>query len=89
MGEDISAGIEATLAQADTVKRTIPRIDIHQEAARAIKICAKSKQAVISMFDEVRMGKALEAADALPIVDEITTSVLRAHGVSGTSVGIG
>lgn len=78
--ENIAAGIEATLAQADTVKRIAPRIDIHQEAARAIKICAKSKQAVIRMFDEVRMGKALEAADALPIVDEITTSVLRNPG---------
>lgn len=61
-------------------KKTAPRIDIHQEAARAIKICAKSKQAVTSMFQEARMGKALDAEDALPIVEEISTSVMRNPG---------
>lgn len=82
-GEDekaIATEVETTLAQADTAIRTIQRVDVAQEAARAIKICAKSKQAVSSMFKEARMGKALSSDDALPIVEEISTSVMRNPG---------
>lgn len=78
--EVIAAEVEATLAQADATVKLAPRIDIHREAARAIKICAKSKQAVTSMFQEARMGKALDAEDALPIVEEISASVMRNPG---------
>lgn len=78
--EAISAEVEATLAQADTTGKFSARIDTAQEAARAVMICAKSKQAVTSMFQEARMGKALDAEDALPIVEEISTSVLRNPG---------
>lgn len=76
----IAAEIESTLAQADTAGKAAQRTDVAQEAARAIKICAKSKQAVSSMFREARMGKALDAGDALPIVEEISTSVMRNPG---------
>lgn len=76
----IAAEIENTLAQADTAGKTLQRVNIAQEAARAIKICAKSKQAVTSMFKEARMGKALSSDDALPIVEEISTSVMRNPG---------
>ncbi|WP_435628138.1 HD-GYP domain-containing protein [Candidatus Ferrigenium straubiae] len=82
-GEDekaIAAEVETTLAQADTAIKTIQRVDVAQEAARAIKICARSKQAVSSMFREARMGKALSSDDALPIVEEISTSVMRNPG---------
>jgi len=82
-GEDeqtIAAEVENTLAQADTVGKMPQRVNIAQEAARAIKICAKSKQAVTSMFKEARMGKALSSDDALPIVEEISTSVMRNPG---------
>ncbi|CAB1370561.1 putative enzyme [Denitratisoma oestradiolicum] len=53
------------------------RISYEQEAVRAVKICAKSKQAVASMFQEARMGRALDANDALPLVEEIASSVER------------
>ena len=82
-GEDeqtIAAEVENTLAQADTAGKMPQRVNIAQEAARAIKICAKSKQAVTSMFKEARMGKALSSDDALPIVEEISTSVMRNPG---------
>lgn len=78
--EAIAAEVETTLAQAAATRETAPRIDVHQEAARAIKICAKSKQAVTSMFQEARMGKALNADDTLPIVEEISSSVMRNPG---------
>jgi putative nucleotidyltransferase with HDIG domain len=82
-GEDkqaIAAEVETTLAQADTASPVVQRVDVVQEAARAIKICARSKQAVTSMFKEARMGKALSSDDALPIVEEISTSVTRNPG---------
>jgi putative nucleotidyltransferase with HDIG domain len=78
--ETVAAEVEATLVQVATPGKPPLRIDVAQEAARAARICAKSKQAVTSMFHEARMGKALNADDALPIVEEITTSVARNPG---------
>lgn len=78
--EAVVAEVEATLAQVGPPGKRAPYADISQEAARAAKVCAKSKQAVASMFHEARMGKALNADDALPIVEEITTSVTRNPG---------
>lgn len=78
--EAVAAEVEAALAQVDQPGRAEPRTAIAQEAARAVKICAQSKQAVASMFHEARMGKALDVGDALPIVEEISTSVMRNPG---------
>jgi putative nucleotidyltransferase with HDIG domain len=78
--ESVAAEIENTLAQADQAGSAIPRANVVQEAARAIKVCARSKQAVTSMFKEARMGKALSANDALPVVEEISASVTRNPG---------
>lgn len=58
----------------------IERVGVAQEMKRAAKICAQAKQAVSSMFNEARMGRALDAADAMPMVEEIANSVLRNPG---------
>lgn len=76
----IEAEIDTTLLQADPAGKKEPRVDTAHEAARAVMVCAKSRQAVTSMFNEARMGKALDAEDALPIVEEISASVLRNPG---------
>lgn len=55
-------------------------VSIEQEMAQASQICAKAKAAVQSMFHEVRMGKALDANDAMPLVEEISSSVMRNPG---------
>ena len=47
---------------------------------RAAKICATARGAVSSMFQEARMGKAIDATHALPVVEEISSSVLRNPG---------
>ena len=44
--ERISVDVEATLAQADMLSEKKPRVDIAQEAARAVMICSETKQAV-------------------------------------------
>lgn len=50
------------------------------ELKRAEKICAKGKEAVISMFQEARMGNAIDAEAALSLVEEISDSMLRNPG---------
>jgi putative nucleotidyltransferase with HDIG domain len=78
--EVVAAEVESALAQVKTGNKIARHTDITQEAVRAVKICDQSKQAVASMFQEVRMGKALNAGDALPIVEEISSSVTRNPG---------
>jgi len=89
-GLDVSKEIEATEeSEADAeieqvlinaVKPTVVKIDVAKEMAHAASICSEAKQAVSSMFNEARMGKALDAADAMPLVEEISNSVSRNPG---------
>lgn len=62
------------------IETPVPRVDIAAEAERAVQICAHAKQAVTSMFNEARMGKALSGNDALEVVEEISHSVARNPG---------
>lgn len=73
--EEIKAEAEHVLTEA--VSKVVERVEIAAEMERAAKICSQAKQAVSSMFNEARMGKALDAADAMPLVEEIATSVYR------------
>lgn len=75
--EVIAEEIENTLAQADSPSEITMHTDLQQEAARAVEICARSRQAITAMFQETRMGKALDTSDAMPIVEEISSSVNR------------
>ncbi|HEX3140043.1 MAG TPA: HD-GYP domain-containing protein, partial [Rhizobacter sp.] len=50
------------------------------EVKRAAVLVSKSKQAVMALFFEARMGKALDASECLPLVDEIAGSVWRNPG---------
>jgi HD-GYP domain-containing protein (c-di-GMP phosphodiesterase class II) len=57
-----------------------PKTAFADELKRASKIVTMGKEAVVSMFQEARMGKAIEAEAAGPLVDEISNSVLRNPG---------
>jgi HD-GYP domain-containing protein (c-di-GMP phosphodiesterase class II) len=78
-----SAG-EAEIVTAIAIPATPPapleKTSFNDEVKRAAKICAKGKEAVVSMFQEARMGKAIEAEAAAPLVEEISNSVLRNPG---------
>ena len=63
----------------DSAQVTMPA-SMAQEMARAVKICAQSKQAVISMFQEARMGKSIDRRVSAQLVSEITLSVTRNPG---------
>lgn len=53
------------------------KLSFDEEATRAALICAKAKQAVTAMFQEARIGKAIDADQASELVEEISDSVLR------------
>ena len=61
------------------VAETSPR-SMKDEIRQAAAICDKGREAVVAMFNEARMGRAVDAEGALPLVDEISGSVLRNPG---------
>lgn len=80
--EASEAEVERELGEAAKAAKPAAqeRASMREEAARAARICAKSKQAVVSMFQEARMGKAVSAEDCAPLVEEIANSVSRNPG---------
>jgi HD-GYP domain-containing protein (c-di-GMP phosphodiesterase class II) len=52
-------------------------VPIEAELQRAAQICARSKSAVMSMFNEIRMGKAIRVENAASLVEDISESVNR------------
>lgn len=59
---------------------TVVGVSMDVELGRAAQIVGDSKLAVLSMFNEARMGKAVDAESAMPLVDDIATSVMRNPG---------
>jgi HD-GYP domain-containing protein (c-di-GMP phosphodiesterase class II) len=55
-------------------------VPIAAEIERASSIVAESKKAVVSMFNEARMGRAVEADNVMPLVEDIASSVARNPG---------
>ena len=73
--------VDLRLAQAAArAAMPIQKVSLEEEMGRAAKICANARGAVSSMFQEARMGKALDAEHALPVVEEIANSVARNPG---------
>lgn len=50
------------------------------EIERATRICKDAQQAVVAMFEEVRMGRSVDVGGAKQLVEEITDSVVRNPG---------
>jgi HD-GYP domain-containing protein (c-di-GMP phosphodiesterase class II) len=62
------------------VKREIAAVSTALEIERATKICTAAKQAVVSMFEEARMGNCVNVGGARQLVDDINDSVTRNPG---------
>ncbi|RFO98438.1 phosphodiesterase [Rhodoferax lacus] len=71
------AEVEAALEQVVLERRNVTPLSTAQEIAHATKICSQGKRAVISMFEEARMGKTVDTGGAQKLVEEITDSVAR------------
>lgn len=78
--EEVNAAVDKVLIQSAARDEPVKLVSMAEEVQRAAKICAKSKEAVVSMFQEVRMGKAISAEAASELVDEISSSVMRNPG---------
>ena len=74
------AQVEAELKQVADVPRQIAPVSAAVEVERAAKICLQSKKAVVSMFEEARMGNSVDVGGAKLLVEEITDSVARNPG---------
>jgi HD-GYP domain-containing protein (c-di-GMP phosphodiesterase class II) len=81
-----AGAVESTQpAQVSRQAKLHERTSAAQEHDRASKVLTSAKPAITSMFEEVRMGKAVDAGGVLPLVDEITASVTRN---AGTLIGL-
>lgn len=54
--------------------------DFAEELRRASALIGKSRQAVTELFSQARLGRAIDAEECLPLVDEIASSVWRNPG---------
>lgn len=86
-GIDVEAVSETNGEKFETADEIpVPTPVLQQKAAfsdevkRASRIVARGREAVVSMFQEARMGKAIEAEAAAPLVEEISNSMLRNPG---------
>ncbi|MFO6421224.1 HD-GYP domain-containing protein [Hylemonella sp. W303a] len=57
--------------------RSRPSEPIHIELQRAAQICAEAKHTVLSMFQEARMGHAVDTRNAHQLVEQISQSINR------------
>ncbi len=64
-------------APATTPAPREPRAHLEDELGRAAEVLHRSKQAVTALFNEARLGKAIDTEVCLPIVGEIASSLAR------------
>jgi putative nucleotidyltransferase with HDIG domain len=74
--EEVERETDALLMEADKVQHK-EKVSLEEEIQTAAKLCAKAKEAVIEMFSDARMGKAIQVEQARALVEDISNSVLR------------
>ena len=75
--EQAAAQAEASLLDAAQCRPVKLVVSMDDEVRRAARLCANAKAAVISMFGDARMGRALNFEKAGELVEEISDSVMR------------
>jgi len=78
--EEAVAGAPKVLSQAGNHGEVPRQVTLSAEVKMAAKTCNKATEAVRSMFQEIRMGKAVSPAAANEFVREISASVHRNPG---------
>ena len=90
IGLDVDAGVAALSQKEEELKvenelKKIERstqkneacVSLHVELVAAKKILSKAKEAVVSIFSDVRMGNAVKFDDVVSLADEINQSIAR------------
>jgi len=54
-----------------------PRAHLEDELGRAAEVLQQSRQAMTALFNEARLGKAIDPEKCLPVVEEVTASLSR------------
>jgi HD-GYP domain-containing protein (c-di-GMP phosphodiesterase class II) len=72
------ADLRAAPAQPGPAKA--PKVEMSAELDRAAAVCARARDKVSALFNEARMGRALDVDSCLPLVEEVTASVMRHPG---------
>ena len=75
-----SAPIAAAAPAVPKMVRDTAPVTAAKEMERAVLICREAKAAVVSMFEEVRMGNAVDVGGARELVEEISDSISRNPG---------
>ena len=76
--EEANAKINISLQQAAlSTNKPVTRVSMQEEIEIARKVHSKAATAVTSMFQEARMGKALQLEGIDTLVDDITQSIAR------------
>ena len=70
------SGLSTSLPETDELSCTAPA-NLAKELLRAKLICGRAKTAVMTMFTEAKMGRAMNLADVGLLVEEISNSILR------------
>lgn len=74
--EEVERQTESLLLEASMTQ--LPEsLSLEDEINRAAKLCGKAKKAVVEMFSDARMGKAIQVEQAKGLVEEISASVMR------------
>ena len=89
-GVDVAAAAPAATDRGEPAAAPAPSLpvsapapatrELSDELHHAATICKRSRDAVVSMFNEARLGKAIDAERCLPLVDDISRSVFRNPG---------
>ena len=66
-----------TVAPVAPATPALPRTGMDEELHRARRICQDSKAQVIALFNDARLGKAIQPEAVMPMVEEINASVSR------------
>jgi putative nucleotidyltransferase with HDIG domain len=77
---DCDAQVDAQLASIASSKRQTRHVPSAVEFTRAVKIVSRSREAVTAMFEEARMGRAIDVTGTQRLVEEISDSVSRNPG---------
>lgn len=73
----VAAAIPAPASPPVTAAPPAARVGLEEELGRAAEVLGRAKVAVIALFGEARLGKAIDSEVCLPIVDEVTSSLAR------------
>lgn len=72
--------VQAPVLPAPFTFAPVDRTSTREELRRAAQVISRAKGAVMTMFNEARMGRLVDVSTALVLVDDVAASVMRNEG---------